>query len=143
MITAGELVDHRLLDELAAQHDGILATALDDCGLPDREVAAQGLMAFSQWFFALADAGPGERLVMLKGPVDQMWHALILHTKLYRELCDRHLGFFLEHQPQPGLPPRAWVADTLRILTRRYGGELHPYFDDWLAGPSSPYLIKE
>jgi hypothetical protein len=29
-------------------------------------------------------------------------HALILHTKEYAELCDRHAGRFLHHNPKPG-----------------------------------------
>jgi hypothetical protein len=131
-----------IMEDLRLHRDAVIETALVDCGVGDRERAEQGLDAFAQWFFTLPTLEPGQRLIMLKGPVDQMWHALILHTKLYRELCEQHLGFFLDHQPQPDYPPRAWVADTLRILTRRFGDALHPLFDDWLPaemlGPS-PY----
>lgn len=80
---------------------------------------------------------------MPKGPIDQMWHALILHTGLYSELRRRNLGFFMDHQPQPGHPPRAWVAATLRILTRCHGNALHPLFDDWLLPTDQPPLIAE
>ena len=131
-----------LVEHLRVHRDAVIETALVDCGVADAVQAAAGLDAFAQWFFAFPTLADGERLVMLKGPVDQMWHALILHTRLYRELCERHLGFFLDHHPLPDYPPRAWVADTLRILTRRHGEDLHPYFDDWLTGESSPYTAN-
>ncbi|MER7975604.1 hypothetical protein [Streptomyces sp. NPDC095817] len=34
--------------------------------------------------------------------VDLGLHALILHTKEYAELCARHAGRFLHHNPMPG-----------------------------------------
>lgn len=43
--------------------------------------------------------------------VDIGWHALILHTAMYRELC-RHTGRFVDHRPEgPATLRRA--ADTL------------------------------
>lgn len=117
--------------DLARQWASVLETGLVDCRLRSAEEAELALEAFGQWFLALPRCRTDERLVMLKGPVDRMWHALLLHTSLYRSLCERHLGFFLDHQPQPGSPPQAWVRDTKRVLTRCYGAELHPMFDQW------------
>ncbi|MGW7007606.1 glycine-rich domain-containing protein [Streptomyces sp. NPDC054933] len=37
--------------------------------------------------------------------VDEGWHALILHTRLYAALCER-LGGFVHHYPEPGDPSR-------------------------------------
>ncbi|WP_405686187.1 glycine-rich domain-containing protein [Streptomyces sp. NBC_00057] len=38
--------------------------------------------------------------------VDMGLHALILHTKEYAELCEKHAGRFLHHNPRPGGGPR-------------------------------------
>ncbi|WP_335932420.1 glycine-rich domain-containing protein [Streptomyces sp. PTD5-9] len=38
--------------------------------------------------------------------VDLGLHALILHTKEYAELCEKHAGRFLHHNPRPGGGPR-------------------------------------
>ncbi|WP_415950107.1 glycine-rich domain-containing protein [Streptomyces sp. KLOTTS4A1] len=38
--------------------------------------------------------------------VDFGLHALILHTKEYAALCERHAGRFLHHNPKPGGGPR-------------------------------------
>ena len=38
--------------------------------------------------------------------VDLGLHALILHTKEYAELCEKHAGRFLHHNPSPGGGPR-------------------------------------
>ncbi|MFB7548860.1 glycine-rich domain-containing protein [Streptomyces sp. NPDC056154] len=38
--------------------------------------------------------------------VDMGLHALILHTKEYAELCEKHAGRFLHHNPRPGWGPR-------------------------------------
>ncbi|MGI5349817.1 hypothetical protein ACQEU8_16735 [Streptomyces sp. CA-250714] len=37
--------------------------------------------------------------------VDEGWHALILHTRIYAALCD-HLGGFVHHIPEPPDPSR-------------------------------------
>ncbi|MEU7243348.1 glycine-rich domain-containing protein [Streptomyces sparsogenes] len=37
--------------------------------------------------------------------VDEGWHALILHTRVYKDLCDG-LGRFVHHTPQPPDPSR-------------------------------------
>ncbi|KIF68475.1 hypothetical protein HY68_07250 [Streptomyces sp. AcH 505] len=51
--------------------------------------------------------------------VDEGWHALILHTALYAELCDR-LGKFVDHYPQrpepSGYSPDR-IAHTLAKIT--------------------------
>ncbi len=33
--------------------------------------------------------------------IDEGWHNWILHTKSYRTFCDRHFGFYVDHDPTP------------------------------------------
>lgn len=55
-------------------------------------------------FMATAARFPREVIVPSR-VVDEGWHALILHTRTYRELCDR-LGLFVHHTPERPDPAR-------------------------------------
>ncbi len=67
-------------DTIEPHRRKVISTGLVDCGVVDWAQAELGLDAFAQWFHTLRYCEPDERLVMLKGPIDQIWHALILHT---------------------------------------------------------------
>ncbi|MES4903950.1 MULTISPECIES: hypothetical protein [unclassified Streptomyces] len=45
--------------------------------------------------------------------VDEGWHALILHTRVYKELCD-DFGVFVHHTPEPPDPSRYSPGDLTR-----------------------------
>jgi hypothetical protein len=55
-------------------------------------------------FIAAAAANPTARIAPSR-TVDEGWHALILHTAIYRELCER-LGRFVDHFPERPDPAR-------------------------------------
>ncbi|MET7933873.1 hypothetical protein [Streptomyces sp. NPDC005322] len=64
--------------------------------------------------------------------VDEGWHALILHTMVYRELCDR-VGTFVHHVPRAPAPerrdPEALTRTHQRIVRVGFpvdGGDVHP-----------------
>ncbi|NLU69878.1 hypothetical protein HCC30_21870 [Streptomyces sp. HNM0574] len=55
--------------------------------------------------FIAACAAPGGKGLRPSRIVDEGWHALILHTLVYRELCER-LGRFVHHVPERPDPTR-------------------------------------
>jgi hypothetical protein len=36
---------------------------------------------------------------MFSKPVDEVWHACLLHSRLYADLCLRTFGYFVHHEP--------------------------------------------
>jgi hypothetical protein len=115
----------------------LLNTAVLDCGLRTLDEARRANVAFLQWFVALSRCRGRQELVMLKGPVDRMWHSYILHTKLYRSICDQYLGVFLEHRPQPGFPSDVRIQETVTRLSISFGSDLSPLLAAW-----SPTALK-
>ncbi|WP_240649755.1 hypothetical protein [Streptomyces sp. Z26] len=58
--------------------------------------------------------------------VDEGWHALILHTALYRDLCARH-GRFVDHHP--GYDPTHYdpaILDRTRAAIEQAGYTVDP-----------------
>ncbi|MEA2398849.1 MAG: hypothetical protein QOK25_2405 [Thermoleophilaceae bacterium] len=58
--------------------------------------------------------------------VDAAWHAFILHTRAYAELCERAFGEYVHHDPSPPDAPVELgnVVDYLRtrvLMEERYG----------------------
>jgi hypothetical protein len=120
-----------LYRRLRRELDGrpIYRTAIEDCGISSEADARLAFDAFLQWFAAVAVL-EDERLVMIKGPIDAIWHAYLLHTASYLDLCE-YAGRFVHHAPQPGTPPADLVAATLALLHREFGRSLSPEFDRW------------
>jgi hypothetical protein len=112
----------------------IVRTAVEDCGIPSPQEAMVALDAFLQWVAVIPLAGD-QPYVMLKGVVDQAWHAFILNTRRYRQFCELYFGAFLDHKPSPGDPPARLVASTLQILKTHLGDELHPWLLQWEQAP--------
>ncbi|MGK5496652.1 glycine-rich domain-containing protein [Streptomyces sp. URMC 125] len=72
-------------------------------------------------FVAACAAAPGTGLAPSR-VVDEGWHALILHTALYAELCDRLGGGFVHHFP--GWDPTHYdpeILDRTRAQIRACG----------------------
>jgi hypothetical protein len=115
----------------ALPRDRLTRTSLVDCGMSSTAEAERALDAFAQWFTAIPEVPLGRHHVMLKGSVDKIWHALILHTKLYREFCELHLGYVLEHYPRDDYPPQQWISETVETLVDCFGVELSPLLASW------------
>ncbi len=72
--------------------------------------------------------GPNSSYTMFSRDVDEVWHTLVLHTKLYREFCRDVLGWRLDHYPYdgpPAKPEQAW-ASFAGAYYRLYGELLKP-----------------
>lgn len=63
------------------------------------------------------------------GIVDGMWHCFILHTRLYREFCEKVAGGYIDHNPPPAGGRKEGLAifsgeifaNTKEELTTHYG----------------------
>lgn len=85
------------------QFDAVTATALgnnpDMDGETARRIVGEGLKFLATAArFRTVPISPSR-------VVDEGWHALILHTALYADLCTR-LGGFVHHFPEPSDPSR-------------------------------------
>jgi hypothetical protein len=76
----------------------------------DVDLVERGLR---QYFYACSRSGR-QFVAMPSQAVDAMWHAFILHTRLYRDWCDLALGRFLHHTPAEALGQRPERNDGLR-----------------------------
>ncbi|MCE9644022.1 hypothetical protein K8Q93_02150 [Candidatus Parcubacteria bacterium] len=99
-----------------------------------REEAENLVDAFLQWMSLVPAVRPPKVYVMLKTPVDDVFHAFLEHEGPYRDFCSRYLGFEVKHHPikDPGgidLPQSARFS--VGLLERHFGAELHPILKDW------------
>ncbi|MCP9205479.1 glycine-rich domain-containing protein [Streptomyces sp. NEAU-Y11] len=70
--------------------------------------------------------------------VDEGWHALILHTRTYRQLCDR-VGTFVHHVPEAPAPDQR-APEALTRTQQRITEAGFPLDDAlWLA-PDDPSI---
>jgi hypothetical protein len=110
----------------------VVRTAVVDFGVAtDRALPA--VDAFLQWFSLIPISDRIEHYVMLRGDVDRVWHSMILNTVLYRDICNRYLGRFIDHQSNTGCPRVNWVLETVALLEAEFGSSLHPAFLEWRA----------
>ncbi|WP_370415047.1 hypothetical protein [Streptomyces fradiae] len=85
-----------------AEFDGVTATVLDN----NRDMAEQDarrIVEEALKFVAAAAMFPGG--MRPSRTIDEGWHALILHTRVYQALC-RRLGRFVHHVPERPDPTR-------------------------------------
>lgn len=82
------------------QRTGVVRTVLDNNPGMEPDMAER-VVDEALKFTASCAAFPDARLRPSR-VVDEGWHALILHTRVYEQLCSR-LGRFVDHAPdQPG-----------------------------------------
>jgi len=60
------------------------------------EDASNAFLAMKQFLYAASNFK--EACVPSKY-IDEMWHTFILFTKDYRDFCEFHFGFFIDHHP--------------------------------------------
>ncbi|MFH9673351.1 glycine-rich domain-containing protein [Streptomyces sp. NPDC017405] len=90
-------------------------------------------------FVAVCSANPGAGLVPSR-IVDEGWHALIVHTAMYADLCERLGGRFIHHAP--GYAPTNYgpaVLDRTRETIGALGWEVDAEL--WVA-PSDESLVS-
>ncbi|MBM2811506.1 MAG: hypothetical protein HW416_2265 [Chloroflexi bacterium] len=76
-------------------------------------------------------------ITMVSPDVDEVWHACILHTRLYADLCERAFGQFLHHDPdtEPNGDRRA-AWDEFEGAYRILYGETGPLWE--MSRPAQP-----
>ena len=97
----------RGVEALAAFDFTLVRSRLVQQGLLPEEWADVAILEFRR-YLALRLVSP-EPVMMLSAVVDEVWHASILFTRLYADLCQRVFGHFLHHDPemQPVADPSA------------------------------------
>lgn len=71
-------------------------------------------------------------ITMLSADIDEVWHACVLHTRLYTDLCDRVFGHFLHHDPETELnPDRDARWHEFETAYRSIYGEPGPLWEMW------------
>ncbi|MEV6730039.1 hypothetical protein [Streptomyces sp. NPDC051364] len=83
----------------AALFDSIADFVLAHFGETDRGRAER---ITDQALAFLATVGTATVKMVPSDDVDKGLHGFILHTRDYREFCEKHAGVFLEHNPRPG-----------------------------------------
>ena len=83
--------------------------------------------------------------VMMNGPVDEMYHALILNTRTYLHLCREYIGFFIHHTPVNDVEADkikvvGGITYTIDFLQRAFGSELAPALCRWVDAHDSGEL---
>ena len=98
-----------------------------------RDEAASCLDGLLQWFSVLPFARREQPVQMVES-IDRLWHAFILHTKLYRSFCDRYFGRYIDHDPLDRLgeesSKKACARFTVAMLRESFGDAVHPAFLD-------------
>jgi hypothetical protein len=98
-----------------------------------RDEAESALDGLLQWFSVIPFATKGQPVQMVES-IDKLWHAFILHTKLYRAFCDRYFGRYLDHDPLDRLDEetskKQYARFTLSALRTEFGEAVHPAFLD-------------
>jgi len=125
-LTRGE---RRRIEELAAFDFTLVRRRLIQQGSLSEEWADPAILEFRR-YLALRLLTPGP-VMMLSAVVDEVWHASILFTRLYADLCERVFGHLLHHEPemQPIADPRAeW-----RFFEERYTALFGPPGAFWQA----------
>lgn len=76
-------------------------------------------------FMAITAANPGDGTP--SDQLDEMWHAAIIQTKKYAELCEK-LGLFIHHATESE-PQHDRFRRTLSVYWANFG-EVHPVWKD-------------
>jgi len=120
----------------AFDYAAVVDTAVEHYGL-ERSEANSCFDGLLQWLSLIpltaAKAGSGQPVQMVE-TIDKLWHAFILHTKLYRKFCDRFFGRYIDHDPldrfDAEISKKQYARFTLAALRAEFGDDVHPAFLD-------------
>ncbi|MET9954198.1 hypothetical protein ABZ135_21980 [Streptomyces sp. NPDC006339] len=115
-----------------SQFNDVRATILDNNPGMEPGMASR-ILEQALAFLATAATQPGTGLVPSR-VVDEGWHALILHTSLYYNLCSALGGGFLHHTPERPDPARRSEASIRRTITAMEAAGYEVDMDLW-RGP--------
>ena len=71
-----------------------------------------------------------ERTLGMRGPVDELWHLFIIHTRQYHDFCNNLCGMYIHHSPTD-------PTDKLESTTSEYGTTLDLYTMTFASSPPS------
>ena len=118
---------------------GILAFAVRDGYMPDAASAETALDGVMQWLASHAvEEHADHPFVMMNGPVDQMFHVLLLNTRVYLHLCRDFVGFFVHHTPlddkeASDVITMGGIDYTIAKLQEGFGADLASALVDWVT----------
>jgi hypothetical protein len=155
--TAKQFYEHLKLYD----YSPIVRALLKERACKTEKRALELIDAWMQWF-SVGATSLTKSFVMIEGPVDQVFHQMILNTPWYFDFCLRTTGVYTHHDPltdeQRASPLiHGAISSTLDLLTRTYGADLHPELKRWLrlhargeltpasvscAGNGGPFDIK-
>lgn len=112
------------------QRGDVVATVLDNNDGMEEATAVRIVDEALKWVATCAQF-PTARIAPSR-VVDEGWHALILHTALYANMCDK-LGMFVHHYPERPDPDR-WDTDVIDRTTSLIEEAGHSVdYDLWTA----------
>jgi hypothetical protein len=121
--------ERRGVEELAAFDFTLVRRRLVQQGLLPEEWADMAILEFRRYLaLRLLSAGA---VMMLSAVVDEVWHASILFTRLYADLCQRVFGHFLHHDPE--MQPIGDSSAEWRVFEERYTALFGPPGVLWQA----------
>jgi hypothetical protein len=109
-------VERGRLEELAAFDLSPVRSRLVEQELLPEQWVDVAILEFRR-YLALRLVSP-EPVMMLSAVVDEVWHATILFTRLYADLCHRVFRHFLHHDP--GMQPVADPSAEWRVFEAGY-----------------------
>ncbi len=132
MSKSGPQLAHTMRNE--TDFSPVIRTMLSDQMVASEEEARDHIDAFLQWVALVPSIRAQDALVMLKTPVDDVFHAFVLNTEFYQRFCETHFGFFVHHHPLDAETRERLakgVVETVERLERTYGEDLHPLLRSW------------
>lgn len=126
--------------------DALVRFAVRDSYAPNEIAARDSLDGALQWLACHAVKEHAEQpYVMMNGPVDEMYHALMLNTRLYLHFCREYIGFFIHHTPVDDAQAdeiriAGGIDYTLSFLQDAFGVDLSPTLHNWVAAHQSGEL---
>jgi len=119
--------------------NALIRFAVRDGYSTDEDAAARDLDGVLQWLACHAVKEHAEQpYVMMNGSVDEMYHALMLNTRVYLHFCREYIGFFIHHTPVDDVQAdeiklAGGIDYTMAFLVESFGSELTPALQSWVC----------
>jgi hypothetical protein len=98
------------------RNDSVVRRIAADHGLSEDAARA----CFQEMLRFLDVVAESERSLSPSVPVDDAWHAFIVHTRAYADYCEARFGSFIHHEPGSGAGSDV-VPNAESLITARFG----------------------
>lgn len=123
----------------------IIRTALLRSPKLDRQRAEELMDAFLQWVSCVPTLEEGQTHQMLRS-VDLLWEAFLLNSREYRAFCQKHVGFYVDHDAldvqEPEIDKVVYARDTLKRIRSAFGDSVNPELTALEQGVTCCYFKK-